>query len=79
LVGEKSVTGFTHTGEDDHFKRAAWLVPEIAPGALVLKIIFNKKTPLVDRQGLRGVFLGRFAEMLVGHFMQQIGEIRIAD
>lgn len=55
---------FTHTA--DQWDKKAWLRPSISGTTLELKIVWPKDSP--QDAAVRGVYLGRFIEMLVTHF-----------
>lgn len=64
---------FTHNV--DQWKNKAWLRPQIYSDALELVLVSPHATPLVPI--VRGVYLGRFSEMLIAHFDQSISSISI--
>lgn len=44
----------------------AWIRPEVAAGVLRLKLVWPKDAE--PTQDLKGIFFGRFIEMILGHF-----------
>lgn len=63
---------FTHTPEQ--WVNKAWLRPQAANGALVLNVIAPKSGLGPD---VAGVYLGRFAEMLVNQFAAEVASTQL--
>jgi hypothetical protein len=59
---------FTHT--PTQWRRKAWLRPSVESGALVLTLIRHKEG--VTTQEVYGVYHGRFIEMLLAHFRNDL-------
>lgn len=62
----------------NQWRDQAWIShPHLTQTQMTFKIIESKTTPMSAT--IRGIYLGRFCEMLITHFDSKILEIKICD
>lgn len=72
--------GFTHATRDGQWEGHAHLEPSAKASELVLRYVPTKprEPDAPDSATLRGVYHGRFIEMLVTHFRDDLDEITVS-
>ncbi len=66
---------FTHTPASGQWKNKAWFRPSVGPGEIVFNIV-RPKGGKVSKE-VYAVYHGRFSEMLLAHFDDNISEMRL--
>jgi len=66
---------FTHTAASGQWKNKAWFRPSVGAGEIVFNIV-RPKGGKVSKE-VYAVYHGRFSEMLLAHFDDDISEIRL--
>lgn len=79
-VDDKKGTRFTHTASSEQWEERAWLV--MVPDPRDLQVVHFKLRPSdgtigYDKEDVEGVYLGRFIEMLVNRFGEDISSIEV--